>query len=130
LLSFLTNLNAVLSIDTSNPLLYHCSTHYKQLSDLPYVYVYTLLTHYNQHNLSFIMQAEVENKPWGAYVYTGNEFRVRSSVTAQFANRRSVNLAVMWRAYSKTSAGDNAEAGFLTQASSEGVVYRYGLLSW
>jgi hypothetical protein len=83
----------------------------------------------NQYTLSFIMQAEVETRSWSAYVHTGSQFRFRSSVTAQFANGRSVNLAVglpdigyvrsalrkdlpsvMWRAHPKTSAGDNAEA--------------------
>lgn len=92
------------------------------------------------------MQAEVDHKPWSAYVHNNNECRLQSSVTATFPNGRSETVTVgllnikhvkaasrknlprlMFRVYSRTSAGDLSENGFLANALSERVANKYGL---
>ena len=94
------------------------------------------------------MQAEVENKNWNDSVQNinNNEFRLQANVAAMFPNGRIEDLTlglpnikhvkaasrkdlppVMWRVYSRTSAGDNSEAAFLAHALSERVAHKYGL---
>lgn len=92
------------------------------------------------------MQAEVENKDWNNSVQTinDNEFRLQTNVDAMFPNGRIEDLTlglpnikhvqaasrkdlpnVMWRVYSRTSAGDNSEAQFFAHALSERVAHKY-----
>jgi hypothetical protein len=92
------------------------------------------------------MHAEVENKRWSTYVHDGNDFRLQSSVAVRFPNDHNETLTIglpniehvkavskkdlppiMWRVYSRTSAGDNSEAGFNAHAQCEMVANKYGL---
>ncbi len=94
------------------------------------------------------MQAEVENKKWNDSVQSinENEFRLQANVAAMFPSGRIEDLTlglpnikhvraasrkdlppVMWRVYSRTSAGDNSKAAFFAYALSERVAHKYGL---
>jgi hypothetical protein len=92
------------------------------------------------------MQAEVENKAWNAFVLNDNEFRLQSPFSANFTNGRAEDLILglpnikhakvvsrknlppfMYCVYSRTSAGDNSDTGFLAHALSEAVASKYSL---